>query len=129
VPLHWCEVAAARALGPDATAALARALWARRAEGIRAVQLVEVRAARPGELGDTAYGGELTYREAVGRERAGRLEIWDPADCAWLRQRPAGASGHVLSLRVGGSKTALRWGEHRLTAGSWTTLGAAAPEA
>ena len=107
--LHWCEIPQAAALNAAALAALGRELWRLRCDGIRAVQLVE-----------RCAGGGLGYREAVGRERDGRLEIWDGA--GWLV--PGSATRALVGVRVtGGAGTEpVRWGEHRLATGEWTSV-------
>ncbi len=106
--LHWCDIPQAGALDAAALAALGRELWRLRCDGIGAVQLVE----RSG-------GGRLAYREAIGRELDGRLEIWDGA--GWLR--PASAAQALVGVRVTGAGTEiLRWADLRLTTGEWTTV-------
>ena len=104
--LHWCEIPQAGALDDAALAALGRELWRLRCDAIRAVQLVE-----------RSPGGGLAYREAIGRELDGRLEIWDGA--AWLRP----GSAALVGLRVTGAGTELLlWGAHSLAAGEWTLV-------
>ena len=104
--LHWCEIPQAAALDAAALAALGRELWRLRCDAISAVQLVE-----------RSAGGGLAYREAIGRELDGRLEIWDGA--AWLRPGSAALAG----VRVTGAGTELlRWGDLRLATGEWTSV-------
>lgn len=128
-PLHWCEIPEAGGLDCGTSAALARALWSRRCDGIRAVQLVErlaphrTASGRRDELRAGPAGCELAYHEAVGLEQRERLEIWDCADCAWRRPAAHATTGATLSLRVHGSRApVLRWGGHSVTAGSWNPL-------
>jgi hypothetical protein len=111
-PLHWCEIPAARTLGPGASAALARELWSERCAGIDAVELVE------------RGCGALAYHEAVGRVQGDRLEIWMPRDGAWRRSAAADSSHSPLSLRVAGSPSMiLRWGAYDVVRGRWMALG------
>ncbi len=108
--VHWCEIPEAAALDGAALAALGRGLWRLRCEGIRAVQLVE-----------RSAGGALAYREAIGREVDGRIEIWDRG--AWLRPERAAAAlagratgedvaaehaGPTLRARVTGERAAAK---------------------
>ncbi len=100
--LHWCEIPDA-AVSELAAAALARELWRLRCEGVCAVQLV---------------ARDLSYREAIGHEGDGRLQVWDRT--TWLRPRPGGPA---LAIRVTGGRAALpQWGEHRLPRGEWTAI-------
>ena len=108
-PVHWCEVVRAERLAGGAAAALGRELWGRRCGGVRAVGLLAA-----------GLDGERAYREAIGRERSGRLEIWDPLAGAWL---PPGPGGEIVGLRVAGPPAGpLAWGEHRLSVGAWTVV-------
>ncbi len=105
--LHWCEIPDA-ALSDAAAAALARALWILRCDGVCAVQL----AAGP------------VYREAAGRVHDERLEIWDCAAGVWVR--PAGSA--TLAVRVTGAGAAsLRWGDQHVAAGEWVAVQTALP--
>jgi hypothetical protein len=105
--LHWCEIAQAGALDATALAALGRELWRLRCDTIRAVQLVE-----------RCAGGGLAYREAIGRELDGRLEIWDGG--GWLR--PGSAAPALAGVRVTGAGAGLlRWGDLPLTTGEWAS--------
>jgi hypothetical protein len=128
-PVHWCEIPQAGALDCGTSAALARELWSRRCEGIRAVQLVEQLAAHRAatcdrdELRPDPRWGVLAYHEAIGREQRGRLEIWDCADCAWRRPAIHGTAGAMRGVRVDGARAAvLCWGEQRVARGAWNRL-------
>ncbi len=124
-PIHWCDVAAAAELDDGAVAALARELWSRRCPGICAVQLVVRRVAVRAGDGRREAAGALVHREAVGRARGGRLDVWDCAEGVWLRPPAAGHRGQALSLRFAGAAAELRWGEHRLASGVWSAVGPA----
>jgi hypothetical protein len=129
-PLHWCEIPEAGALDRGTSAALARELWSRRCDGIRAVQLVEQLAGQRATgcnrdgLGSTPTGGVLAYHEAIGREQRECLEIWDCTACAWRHPAVDASASATRCLRVhGASAEVLWWGEHRVIPGSWNRLG------
>lgn len=100
--VHWCDIPAADALHPAAAVALGRELWGLRCKGIRGVQIA-------------AGSG---YIEAIGRETDGCLEIWD--GLAWLRPAPGGPA--CLLRVLGTGAPLLRWGDHLLTSGVWTSV-------
>jgi hypothetical protein len=151
--VHWCEIVAGDALGEHAAGVLARELWARRTAGILGVELIQRADGAPAAGPDRTPGGgalipradgapaagpdrtpgvgRLAYREAVGRSRRERLDVWDASGGAWL-PAPYPRGGGALSVRVsGGAPEVVRWGAHALTTvvpggsveGAWTALG------
>jgi hypothetical protein len=132
-PLHWCDIPDAETLDCGALAALCRALWSSRCEGILPVQLVQRYAAhdtihwvatwKRDQVETGWIDGDLAYHEIVGWERDGCLELWDSTDTAWLRPTAPGSYGCAVSLRAGSEGgRAMRWESHHLTAGCWTPL-------
>lgn len=110
--LHWCEVAEADELDDRLRAALARALWSARCDGLLAVRILAGHA--PGAPGWQRVAPPV--RDAIARRSGERIEIWDPAIAAWLS--PPGPDDPAPSVRVAAADAgSLRWGAHTLASG------------
>lgn len=133
-PIHWCELIKKTKLDCGVLAALAHEVFA--ARGVRSyrAQLVQEfsdsaasqwRAAWESDdaITDWISHGSIYHEGCAVLVRENEIKLWDSSAGWWVDPKTTRGYASIRAVRVAASSGAvLKWGEHTIRSGEWTTL-------
>ena len=133
-PLYWCELPTKKKVDCGVLAALAHEVFASR--GVRAFRAQLVQEFSPTAAAQWRAGWEsegaitewisdtLIYHEGVAVSvGSSEIKLWDSSAGWWVDPKSTSGYGATVAVRItAGLDAELKWGEHAIAAGAWTTL-------
>jgi hypothetical protein len=133
-PMHWCEAVERKTLDCGALGCMAREVFTARGQTAFPAQFVQQYTTDATSQWAGAWDEEkvsthwidedVIYHEATALVIGdGEVKLFDPSAGWWMNPRQTGGYGALLAVRIfDGEGRTYKWGDHRLTANSWTKV-------